>query len=137
MSLAALFIGIVVGSVWFRADPSFGSVPATEEFIATTTGSATSAYGNTITNDVKIKTGPGAFGSVVITGANTGIFNIYNATTSDVTKRTGNRATTTILLASFPASVAAGTYTFDARIDQGLWLELEAGIMPTTTITYR
>ena len=113
LTAGALLIGIIIGGIWFRPDTSLGSVNVTGEYYATSTAGGT-VYGATITGDNLIRTGQGTLGSVVITGANTGIVNIYNATTSNVTKRTGQPATSTILLASFPASVAAGTHTFGA-----------------------
>ena len=112
-----------------------GSVSQGSEYVATSTA-ADNVYG-AFTGDQLLKTGHGVFGSVVITGVNTGIVNFYNATTSDVTKRTGNIASSTILMASIPTNMATGTYTFDVVFTSGLLVELETGIMPTTTITYR
>lgn len=115
---------------------NFGSVSVSSEYHATSTA-ANSVFGATITNDTLVVSGPGTLGSVVITGANTGVINIYNATTTNVSQRTGNTATSTILLASIPASAAAGTYTFDLLFTDGLFVDLNGGIMPTTTITFR
>lgn len=138
-ALAALILTLFA-YVLTQKDPAYGSVVVGNEYNATTTGSG-AAYGNTITGDQNLTgtTSPvaGSLGSVVITGANTGIWHLYDATTTDVNKRTGNRATSTILLATFPASIAAGTYTFDAQYNHGLLLDYTSGIMPTTTITYR
>lgn len=112
-----------------------GGVTVGNEYNATSTAGS-NVYG-AFTGDQLLKTGWGSFGSVIITGANTGIVNFYNATTSDVTQRTNNIASSTILLASIPASTVAGTYTFDVIFTDGLLLELETGIMPTTTVTWR
>src|SRR3990167_464919 len=95
------------------------SIRSGDEYTATSTASNT-MYGASITGDALIKTGYGSLGSVVITGAATGIWNIYNATTSNILARTGNVATSSILLASFPASLAAGTYVFDVTYTTGL-----------------
>ena len=113
-------------------DPVVGSVQTGNEYNATTTGSIQ-------TPAVRVlQTGPGSLGSVVITGANTGTIQLYNATTSDVTKRTGQKATSTITLADFPASAAAGTYTFDAVYTDGLLLVTSnSPVTPTSTITSR
>jgi len=73
----------------------------------------------------------GTLGSVIITGAGTGIINIYDATS---TAAHSDYATTT--LASFPASTAAGTYVFDTRFQRGLVVEL-IGTVGTTTITWK
>jgi len=121
---------------------SFGNTPEksqetlkgrASDYTATSTAS-NGLYG-AFTGDQLVKTGHGTLGSVVITGANTGIVNFYNATTSDATKRV--TASSTILIASFPASTVAGTYTFDASFTDGLLVELESGLIPTSTINYR
>jgi len=112
-----------------------GSAVQGNDYHATSTAS-NAVYG-AFTGDKLVKTGHGSLGSVIITGANTGIVNFYNATTSDVTKRTGNKASTTQLMVSIPASTVAGAYVFDVEFTDGLLVELESGNMPTTTITYR
>ena len=119
-----------------RPDTAQGSVTRNSEYFATSTAPIT-LYGATITGDRVITDLPGTLGSVVITGANTGAITLYNATTSNVNLRTGQKATSTILLTSLPPSLAAGTYTFDVVFTDGLLLELENGTMPTSTITYR
>jgi len=113
-----------------------GSVEETNEYMATSTAAST-IYGATITGDTLIRTGTGSLAQITITGAASGIFNIYNATTTNVDLRTGNKATSTILIVSFPSSVATGTYTFDAQYTDGLYLDLVSGNMPTSTILYR
>lgn len=87
---------------------------------------ATSTPG--MADNTNLAKGFGVLGSVVVTGANTGTINIWDATTT--------AATSKILLASFPASVAAGTYTFDVRYLTGLTIAI-TGTAPTSTITYR
>lgn len=133
VALAVLIASVAV-VVW-NTSPSLASVSMTDEYIATSTA-ANSVYGG-FTSGRVLKTGTGTFGSVVITGANTGIVNFYNATTSNVNQRTGQKASSTILMASIPASAAAGTYTIDGLFTDGLLVVLEGGNMPTTTITYR
>lgn len=78
----------------------------------------------------------GTLGSVVITGSGTGAFQLIDATTSDITKRTGNIATSSLVLASFPNSPTVGTYTFDIAFYKGLLFDTN-GTQSTTTITYR
>ncbi len=130
-----LFVAaIVLGNAYAQIAQGSNNAEASD-YMATSTA-ASNAYGAFTIGRV-IRKGSGSFGSVIITGANTGIVNIYDATTTDVTLRTGQTATSTILLASFPASTAAGTYTFDAVYKQGLYVDLVAGNMPTTTITFR
>lgn len=121
-SLAAL-------SLWFRPINVQGSTFVGSEYQATTTAAS-------IAVPIRyVKTGWGSLGSVVVTGANTGKLYLYNATTSNVTLR-GGKATTSILLAEMPASVAAGTYTFDVEFTDGLMVVTE-GSAPTSTITWR
>ncbi len=112
---------------------SQASVSVTDEYMATST--AANASLGAFTGSRKLVTGPGTIGSVVITGANTGVFSLIDATTSDATQRI--TATSTILIASFPASTAAGTYTFDVAFKDGLYLYVDSGSMATSTITYR
>lgn len=134
--LGVLALIAVFGVFLFdRSEQAQGSVIVGNEYIATSTAQNT-LYGATITSSRIIKTGYGALAQVTITGANTGVVNFYNATTSNILQRASNKATSTILLASFPASTAAGTYTFDAEFSDGLFIVIE-GNAPTSTIMYR
>lgn len=108
---------------------ALGSITQGNEYFSTTTRSAVS--GVELTNLKVLKIGPGSLGSVVITGAGTGIINLYDAT-STVT----NAEWATTSLAVFPASAAAGTYTFDAVFSKGLLFE-EVGSVASSTITWR
>ena len=112
-----------------------GSTIQGNDYQSTSTA-ASAAYGAQ-TLSVVVKTGQGALGSVVVTGANTGVVNIYDATTTNINNRASSKATSTILIASLPASLAVGTYTFDAEFTDGLYVDNVSGLMPTTTITYR
>lgn len=133
--LVGLIIVAVLAAVLISRDtPTLGSVERANEYFATST--AGSAAFGAFTSGRLIKSDQGALGSVVITGANTGVVNFYNATTTNVSLR-GNKATSTILIASIPASLAAGTYTFDAVYTDGLYIDIVSGTAPTTTITYR
>jgi hypothetical protein len=127
-AIVIILTAILVTMV-FKADTSMGSVQEGQEYQATTTNAASTAIRT-------IKTGQGALGSLVITGDNTGTITFYNATTSDVTKRTGQKATSSITIADFPASSPEGTYTFDASFADGL-LVVTTGAPATSTITYR
>ncbi len=114
-----------------RTPAAFGSVSRGGEYHATTTA-ANAVYGASVAASTLLNTGVGTLGSVIITGAATGIVNLY-----DATKRASTMASSSILIASFPASTVAGTYTFDVNFFNGLYLSLPAGNMPTTTITWR
>lgn len=85
---------------------------------------------------VVLKTQPANLGSVVVTKTDTGTLNIYNATTSNVNLRTGNRATSTLLIVSFPTGATAGTYKLDANASDGLLFVTTAGFA-SSTITWK
>jgi hypothetical protein len=133
---AVLFaLALIIGNSY--AQPVQASTLQGQEYQATSTAPS-NVYGATIaTGDTVIRKGSGSLASVIITGANTGIINFYDATTSNVNLRTGQVATSTILLASLPASIAAGTYIFDVVYSRGLLVSLVSGTIPTSTITYR
>lgn len=102
--------------------PAIASVSQGSEYNATTTQG--------MNGNVLLATGFGTFGSVVITGANTGSFSVYDSASTTI-----NSASST-LLAQIPGSLAAGTYTFDARYVKGLVI-VPVGTQATSTITYR
>ena len=126
---AAVVFFKFVNSSFNSDEPTFGSVGG--EYNATTT-----IIGSTNV-DTLIKTGAGTLGSVIITTAGNTVFDLFNATTTNVDARTGKLATSTILIAAFPASAAAGTYTFDVAFLYGLYFDVTAGTLGTTTITWR
>lgn len=105
------------------------SVARFAEYNATTTRAANT--GAAMANLQVIQSGPGTLGSVVITGLGTGTINFYDGT-STVT----NTQWATTSLAVFPASTAAGVYTFDVLFTKGLLVEI-SGAVATSTITYR
>lgn len=79
----------------------------------------------------------GILGSIIVTGGpKSGSFSLYDATTSDVNLRTGNKATSSIFLADIPAGTATTTYVFDTTFTTGLLL-VTSGSVPTTTITWK
>lgn len=111
-----------------------GSVAQGSEYHATTT-----APSAPIVNSMPLvinSQGGGTFGSVIITGSGAGAITIYDATTTDITKRAAKYATSSIILASFPPSPTVGTYTFDEAYYTGLIYDT-TGTQSTTTITYR
>ena len=97
--------------------------------------SVTTATGLTTAKDL-IKLGSGTLGSVVITGAAAGTFEIYDATTTNASLRTITATSSLVKLASFPTSAAVGTYTFDTAFSNGLIVAF-TGTQGTTTVTYR
>ena len=131
LSILALIVlvGVGVGYLSSTKDVS-ASVAVTGEY----NGTSTRTYnGVPIPAVTLLKTGQGTLGSIVITGANTGIINIYDGT-STVT----NVQWSTTTLVSIPASAAAGTYTFDINFTKGLLYTVSAvATAPTSTITWR
>lgn len=107
-----------------------GSVAIGGEYRATTTG----AYS---TDLAVIKEGRGTLGSVIVTVTG-GAFNLYDATTTNPNLKlpAAARASSTLLLASFPTTQTVGTYTFDIVYNYGLLLDFN-GAMGSSTITYR
>lgn len=104
------------------------------------------SYNSTTTPNVAgslilLKTGFGTLGSVIVTGPRVGNFQLINATTSDVNKRTGKLATSTLLIADFPQTTpgnatSTGTHTYDVAFTDGL-LFVGSGSVSTTTITWK
>lgn len=98
---------------------------------------ATSTAGIYALADIVLQEGYGTLGSVIVTGANTTAFEIYNATTTDKNKRTGQKATSSIFMAAIPASLAVGTYTFDTVFTDGLLIDVTTAGTGSTTITWK
>ena len=98
---------------------------------------ATSSNSSIAFVDTLLQEGYGTFGSYVVTGANTTWFDVLNATTTNVNLRTGQKATSTIMIASFPASLAVGTYTFDSVFTDGLYIDVQVAGVGTSTILWK
>lgn len=114
----------------WQAQPTEASNTYGNDYYSTTTRAAVT--GSPLAGVTILRVGVGSLGSVVITGANTGIINIYDGTTT-----LGHADSATNTLATFPASTAAGTYTLDIGYTKGLIIDIPAGLAPTSTITYR
>lgn len=111
-------------------NPKLGSVARGNDYYSIVTATGLTA------NKGLLKLGSGTFGSVVITGAAAGTFEVYDATTTNATLRTITATSSLRRLASFPTNAAAGTYTFDTAFNQGLIVAF-TGTQGTTTVTYR
>ena len=111
-------------------EPSFGSVAASNEYHSTTTNAASPSY-------FLLKSGAGALGSVIITGSQNNALYLYDATTTDSTKRTKTATSSLNLLAAFPPNAATSTYTFDTTFFGGLLIYFATTPSGTTTFTYR
>lgn len=82
-----------------------------------------------------LKMGQGALGSLVITKAGDTEFYLLDATTSP--ELPDAYATSSDELAHIPASLAAGTYTFDVAFTDGLYFYVVGGNTGTSTVTFR
>ena len=134
--LALIVIVLVLwGQIGGKQPVIIGSAVDGQTYNSTTTR----AYaGATISNFAVIKPGPGTLGSVInFSGSATGVVYLYDATTTDITKRTGNTATSSIIIATIPGSYDMGAYVFDVGFNNGLLYELVSGSVGTSTITYR
>lgn len=139
-----ILVGLVIGAYYFRSQPAIGSIIQGQENFATSSA-PNRVYGASIVSGVSLIRGTttaainfgGSLSQVVITGANTGVMNFYDATTTNINSRASSMPTSSILLASIPASAAAGTYTFDATYTIGLLVDIHSGSAPTSTILYR
>ena len=131
IALSIVFVfGLITGISLLRdTREASGSTIIGGEYQSTTTRRMPTGTG--ITNLTVLKSEAGTLGSIIITGANTGVLTLYDGT-STVT----NTLWPTTTLATFPASTAAGTYTIDAVARKGIIIEY-SGTVATATITYR
>lgn len=110
-----------------------GSVQDGQGYQATTTDSSW-------VGSKPVKLGATMLGSVVITSSSTAAYlRIYDATTTDINKRIPPTATSSILIADFPVSSAAGTYTFDVQLKNGLLVDVSTAVpgIASSTITFK
>ncbi len=125
------FLGI--GALSQKQDPAVASINAGQSYSGTTTYNGAGAP--SVAKDIILKTGTGTFGSVVITGAVAGTITVYDGTSTNPALTTLAASST---IATFPASTAAGTYTFDKAFYNGLIVSFSsATALPTSTITWR
>lgn len=129
-----LTILVFISVISEKTEMAEGSTFVGQDYVATST-----KYfpGSSLTNLTLIRNGSGTVARVTITGANTGVVRLWNATTSDVNRRTGNPATSSLQFIELPTNLAAGTYDFDVEFNTGILYELVSGNAPTSTIIYR
>ena len=109
----------------------------------TQTGTWTTLVAKLLTGTTTTSTGQniacsGSLGSVILQGTSSGAtLLLYDATSTDVNKRTGNTPTTTIFLATIPVGQQTpGTYQYDSEFKNGLLAEWN-GTPATSTVTWR
>ena len=133
-AVVTVLFAIFIVTLWQDSRVAEGSALMGNDYQSTTTVSIISG---TFGGVQLLKTGQGSLAQVTVTGANTGNIVFYDATTTNVNLRTGQKATSTITLADISASVAAGTYTFDTEFNTGLLMVRIAGVGPTSTVMWR
>lgn len=121
-------LGVLLGAKLNSPKSPLGSVAVGNEY----------HYNNFLassTKDTIINTGNGTLGSVVLVSALDSSLTLYDATTTNRNLRT-TVSTTSLKQFLFPASTAAGTYTFDTVIFDGL-IAVWGTAPSTSTITWR
>lgn len=138
--LAALLAGLVLVALYAynlgqkSVPPRQGSVSVGNDYYSTSTRNLN---GTALASPTVLKNGPGTVARVTVTGANTGIIRLWDATTTDVTKRASNLASTSINMIEVSASAQANPYDFDATFNYGIVYEVVSGLTPTSTISWR
>lgn len=136
----AFIIGLIVllGLAAFVAyqERDFGGVPITHEYNSTNTEAMT---GSDCKADVDhlISYNPYSqttLGSVIVASTTDQQVRIVNATTTDSDGFYANSSST---VATLPANLPAGTYTFDVTLDKGLALDFEDGFCGGYVFTWR
>lgn len=134
LSVAILLAVLTAASLlMWRPWQSFGSVEVGHDYVATSTRNFN---GTALTNITRLDCSQ-ALARVTITGANTGIVRLWDATTTNANLRDAGQSSSTLQKFDIPASAVAGVYDFDAQLKYGLIYELVSGNAPTSTIACR
>lgn len=133
LNIVLLWVVVIALAGWFLwpkvEGGSFGSVTGGNEYYATSTP-LTGVW-----VDKLIKKGQGSFSTLIVTGAGTSAYILYDATSTQAWF--GGKASTTQQLANIPASLAAGTYVFDVTFTDGLFMDVITAGTGTSTVTFR
>lgn len=136
-----LLVAVLIGLVYTFAPTreAFGSVEVGNQYQSTTTPAVADETNLCLAGIGYASSTTGVLGSVNVVSSGAGTLSIYDATTTDSTKRTSSQATTSIRLVDFPASPTAGSYHFDIEFKRGLLVDYTttgSGVS-STTISYR
>jgi len=133
----ALFVGFLVGLSYFRdSNQALGNVEIGGELVATTTGIG-AGYPEAVKTFTPTATPvSGMLGSIFFTVPTISRVQVYDATTTNVSLRTGNIASSSLLLADFPAGTGTSTIPLNIRFRYGLTVVFN-GTVSTSTITFR
>lgn len=142
--MLAIIVGMLLLTVLLlmqHAERALGSVDTgSGGYVATSTrnflGTPMASTTQLVTSSSRIS---GILGSFVITGAGAAPVTFYDATTSNANLRTITATSSLKVIADFPASTAAGTYTIDGTFNDGLLYVVtgSSSAVPTSTITYK
>lgn len=128
--VVGLILLLALVLVFLPKGRDLGSVTVGNEYYATSSAPWTGAA-----SSHTIDRGWGTLGSVVVTKAGDMEFYLLDATNTP--ELVDAYATTSDALVYIPASLAAGTYTFDINYTDGLYFYLISGGTGTSTITWR
>lgn len=123
----------VLGLLWQKPWQTFGSIDNdTGGYDATTTSTWLP-----VQNGAVLKAGPGTFGSIVSTGLINGYaITVYDATTSDVTKR-ANATSSLRILGFFQSGATTTALTYDTVAKFGILASPVGTQTGTTTLTWK
>lgn len=134
--IAALLVIATIFALSLSDRAVLGSVRVGDQYQSTSTPALADATNLCPARVGMASSTTGVLGSVVITASGTGLLAIYDATTTDNTKRV-SAATSSLILVDFPnASPTVGTYTLDVEFKRGLLVDYTTNTS-STTITYR
>lgn len=114
---------------------NLGSVNVGNDYLATST--VNDATNIAIKDGAALKLSGGSFARITITTVGTAPLTFYDATTTDITKRAASLATSSLTTIKIPASLAVGTYDFDADLKYGLVVKVGSGTVASSSIMYR
>ena len=140
LSIAVLLAVIGIFSIiWQKPWKTGASVAIGNQYQSTTTPQVADRTNlcPAIAGNGRASSTTGVLGSVNVTVAGTGSLAIYDATTTNKNLR-AIQATSSLLLADFPASTA-GSYHYDVEFNRGLLIDYTTGGtgLASTTISYR
>ena len=128
----------VLGVLWQRPWQAGASVAVGNQYQSTTTPQVADRTNLCPARSGMASSTTGVLGSVNLTTSGAGELKIYDATTTNASLRAAI-ATTSMELASFPASATVGSYHFDIEFNRGLLVDYTTtgtGVS-STTIGYR
>lgn len=136
--VVALAITVLLAFIWEKPWNAGASVRVGDQYQATTTPQVADRTNLCPARPTGMASSTtGILGSVNVLNANDSAFFVYDATTTNNNLRK-NTATSSMILAQFPASPTEGSYHFDIEFKRGLLIDyVTPARVSTTTISYR